>query len=104
MRNAVIAAAVWTILMAAVLILALASPDDMAWVAAFAIVGIWVMGVVVGLLVLAVIVALRERKAVPVAGTVCGRCGRPQGWTWRRCEHCKASYAEYPPIPKPPAG
>lgn len=30
---------------------------------------------------------------------VCGRCGKPQGWTWTKCEHCKATFAEFPPIP-----
>lgn len=28
----------------------------------------------------------------------CGRCGKPLSWGWKRCEHCKASFSEFPPV------
>ena len=34
------------------------------------------------------------------AGMVCGSCGKSLSPYWkRRCEHCKAAFADYPPIP-----
>lgn len=33
-------------------------------------------------------------------GMECSRCGKPQGWGWTSCQHCKASYAEFPPRPQ----
>jgi hypothetical protein len=35
-------------------------------------------------------------------GMVCGNCQRPLSPVWQgRCEHCRASYSDYPPMPKP---
>jgi hypothetical protein len=52
-------------------------------------------------------VAIQASKGGPPAGQPggrdmeCSRCGKPQGWGWKRCEHCKASYDEHPPRPRP---
>ena len=28
----------------------------------------------------------------------CGRCGKPISLAWRKCDHCKATFDEFPPI------
>jgi hypothetical protein len=29
----------------------------------------------------------------------CGRCGKPISLAWHRCDHCQATFDEFPPIP-----
>jgi hypothetical protein len=32
---------------------------------------------------------------------LCGKCGKPLSPAWRgKCEHCKARYAEFTPVPR----
>ena len=34
-------------------------------------------------------------------GMLCGKCGKPLSPVWKgKCEHCKATYADYSPVPR----
>lgn len=45
-----------------------------------------------------------ERARLELAATgrrrvfVCGRCGKPLSLAWRSCNHCKATFDQFPPV------